>query len=398
MKKIKTEFLILGAGIVGISLARHIKNKNKAATVTLLEKEPVAGKHASGRNSGVIHAGFYYSPDSLKARLTRMGNVKMHEFLVKKNIPFNNCGKVVVTKNNHEEELLIDLYNRGLSNDVPLELINRQRLHELEPLAQTFKNALWSPTTSVANPNQVLDALAQDFIDAGGKILYSKKVIDFSESSVSTKDEQIGFDHLLNCAGLYADKIAKQYGVGKQYVVLPFKGLYWYAPRLKNQFSRHIYPVPNPINPFLGTHLTVAESGQVKIGPTAILALSRENYRLTKGLKLNEVNEIVRYLPRFLSSKHHNALKLLISEIPKYSKTYLVNQARYLAPSIRSDDFNHKGEPGIRAQLFNINSKRLEMDFIIEQTKSTTHVLNAVSPGWTTSLSMAEHLYDTYFS
>jgi L-2-hydroxyglutarate oxidase LhgO len=191
---------------------------------------------------------------------------------------------------------------------------------------------------------------------------------------------------------LYADKIAKLYGFGEKYTMLPFIGLYLYAPKLKGTLTRQIYPTPDPRNPFLGVHLTTTVDGSVKVGPTAIPLVSREQYGLFSGFSLAEFFEIVGTYPKFVASPHHDVLSLVRSELPKFSKSVLVNQAKKLAPSIRVRDFTKWGQPGIRAQLFDIHARRLEMDFVVEGDQQTTHVLNAVSPAWTSCISFSRHV------
>jgi (S)-2-hydroxyglutarate dehydrogenase len=396
MTNFSSDYLIIGGGVVGLAIAREIKLRDKSKSVTVLEKEPKLGLHASGRNSGVIHAGFYYSPDSLKAKLTRQGNVLLHEFLNEKDVPIKNVGKVVVTTSEEQVATLEELYRRGVANGVPLEVLDEKQLKELEPNTKTVEKALWSPTTSVADPYSLVAALERDLLEQKVEIFLSEKVLSISDKAVKTENNIFSYGHLINAAGLYADKIAHQLGVGLQYDMLPFKGLYWYAPKLKNTIHHHIYPVPDPRNPFLGVHLTVTVNGDVKIGPTAIPALWREDYGGLSGFKLSELWQIALDLPRFLVSPHHNAMSLIASEVPKYSRRHLVNQAKKLVPALKQNDFDKKGKIGVRAQLFDKKAKKLEMDFVVESELNSTHILNAVSPAWTTSLSFARYVTDEY--
>ncbi len=396
MTTFTSDYLIVGGGVVGLAIAREIKLRDTSKSVAIVEKEPALGLHASGRNSGVIHAGFYYSPDSLKAKLTRQGNILLHEFLVEKSVPIKNVGKVVVTTNQSQLASLEELYRRGVANGVPLEILDEQQLSELEPNTKTVEKALWSPTTSVADPLALVNALKDDLTQLGVKIYLSEKVLEIKDKSVKTQNNNFAYGHLVNAAGLYADKIAHQLGFGLQYDMLPFKGLYWYAPRLKNTIHHHIYPVPDPRNPFLGVHLTVTVNGDIKIGPTAIPAFWREDYGKFSGFSLKELGQIAIDLPKFLISPHHNALSLIATEMPKYSRKYLVNQAKKLVPNLLQEDFKTKGKIGVRAQLFDRKSKKLEMDFVVESDSDSTHILNAVSPAWTTSLSFAKHVAEQY--
>ena len=386
------EYLVIGAGIVGLAIARELSMRDPQARVVVVDKENRVGMHASGRNSGVLHAGFYYAPDSLKASLTRDGNALLREFLVQHKVAVRECGKVVVASNEHQLSSLGELARRGIANGVELHAINEKELRELEPRARTFDRALWSPTTAVADPAEVIAALLADVRGRGIDVRFGENVTDITQSTVTTNATKFFPGHTINCAGLYADRIATMAGLEHPYVMLPFKGLYWHANLPAGFLNRHVYPVPDPKNPFLGVHATVTVAGEIKIGPTAIPALSRENYEKLVGVNPRDLGEVARYLPQFLSSPHHDAKELIRSEVPKYLKNKLVEQAALLIPELTSSMFDQRLKPGIRAQLFDTSSKRLEMDFVVRNQENCTHVLNAVSPAWTSSLSFAKHV------
>ena len=200
--------------------------------------------------------------------------------------------------------------------------------------------------------------------------------------------------HVINAAGLYADTVAHWFGVGEEYRMLPFKGLYWYATWPPGHLRRHVYPVPDPRNPFLGVHLTVTVDGRAKVGPTAIPALWREDYGGVDGFSWRETASILGEYPTFLRSPHHDVAGLIRAELPKYSRTHLVRQAARLVPSVDPRDFTVKGRVGVRAQLLHMPSGRLEMDFVVRDGERSTHVLNAVSPAWTSSLAVGRHVVD----
>ena len=394
MKSNSCDYLIIGAGIIGLSIAREILLNQKNANVIVVDKEKEVGLHASGRNSGVLHAGFYYSPDSLKAKLTRDGNKLLREFCIENNVEVKNVGKVVVTKSELEEDRLQDLYDRGIKNGVEIEIVDKNQLKELEPRAKTFNKALWSPNTGSASPYKVIKAMEKSFVSLGGQMMLKQSFVKVENGEVFLQNQKITANHIINTAGLYADKVAHKFGFGHKYRMLPFKGLYWYAPNQTNKLTRHIYPVPDPRNPFLGVHLTVTDEGKVKVGPTAIPALWRENYRLIKNFRIQELLQVATDLPKMALSPHHDFFELLKQELPKYSRKYLINQASLLAEGINVDDFNVRGKAGIRAQLFDIEQNKLEMDFVLEGDRNSTHVLNAVSPAWTCSLSFAKYVYE----
>jgi len=383
---------VIGAGIVGLALADALLAARPGASVVVLDKEPRLGSHASGRNSGVLHAGFYYSPDSLKARLTRRGNVLLHEFCDEHNVPVRRCGKLVVAQHASELPALDTLLARAEANGVPVESVDEDRARELEPLARTVGRALWSPTTSSASPQAVLDALAKRVRRRGGEVIMGAEVIAAGPGLVSTTAETISVGHVVNAAGLQADRVARWFGMCDDYAVLPFKGLYWYGNWAPGRLQRHVYPVPDPRNPFLGVHLTLTVDGRAKIGPTAIPALWREAYGGLHGISRRDIAETARLYPRFLSSPHHDVPGLVRTELPKYWRRHLVRQARRLVPDVRTEDFTARGRPGVRAQLLHVPTRRLEMDFIVRADADSTHILNAVSPAWTSSLAVAEHV------
>ena len=387
------DVLIIGAGVVGLGIGVALLRSNSSLKVSILESEPKLALHGSGRNSGVLHAGFYYSPDSLKAQLTRRGNELLRQLCHDENVPVRECGKVVVTKNADENCRLIDLHARAISNDVEVELIDTAELAQLEPLAKTHEMALWSPNTAVASPTEVTEMMARVFSRSGGEVLFNHQVERIIDNKVILKDRvAITSRHVVNAAGLYADRIAHTAGAGTKYTILPFKGLYLYGNIQAPLLSRHVYPVPDPRNPFLGVHLTVTVDGKTKIGPTAIPAFSRLNYSKFGNIRPDELWSIVTTLPKFLLSKHHDGLGLIQSEIPKYLRRVIVKKASELVPSVQPDQFVTWGKSGIRAQLFNLEEKRLEMDFVVESAANQTHVLNAVSPAWTGSLSFGEYV------
>lgn len=389
------DLVVIGGGIVGLAVADAWLLRDPKSSVIVLEKEPVLAAHASGRNSGVLHAGFYYAPDSLKARLTRQGNAQLREFCLESGIAIRETGKVVVTQSESELPALQELHKRAVANGVDVELIDEAQLHELEPLARTHVRALWSPTTAVADPGAVVEALAARVVARGGQLLMDSTVLGAGPGWVRTANHgEISAGHIVNAAGLYADVVAHWFGVGDEYRMLPFKGLYWHGSWEPGRLKRHVYPVPDSRNPFLGVHLTVTVEGKAKIGPTAIPALWREDYGGVRGLNAMESLEIARIYPRFLTSKDHDVPRIIRSELPKYSRKHLVRQAAALVPAVRVEDFTKKGRVGVRAQLFHLPSKKLEMDFVVEQGEGSTHILNAVSPGWTSSLAFASYVID----
>jgi L-2-hydroxyglutarate oxidase LhgO len=388
------DFLVLGGGIIGLSMARELRRRFHNAQVTLLEKEPACGLHASGRNSGIIHAGFYYAADSLKAKLTRAGNQAMTDYCEAKKIPLNRCGKLVVAQDEDDLAQLDELLRRALANGVPLENLTEPEARQIEPRVKTYERALFSPTTTSADPRRVIEEMTQDATREGIAIRTGAPYLRMRKGVVTTPEESFTAGHVVNAAGLYADKIALDFGFSERYRILPFKGLYLYSDEPPGAFRTNIYPVPDLRNPFLGVHFTIRADGQVKIGPTAIPALWREQYRGFDNFKFGEFMEVLFREAGLILSSTFDFQKLALAEVQKYSRPRLVALASRLAHGVRLEHCTRWGEPGIRAQLLDIKKRKLEMDFVIEGDKHSTHLLNAVSPGWTCSIPFARHAVD----
>ncbi len=388
------DFLVIGGGIVGMCVARALKSRYREAAVTLIEKESACGLHASGRNSGVIHAGFYYSADSLKAKFTRAGNIALTAYCEAKGIPLNPCGKLVVAQDENDLPRLEELLGRGRANRVPVESITEEEARKIEPRVKTHGRAIFSPTTSSADPARVIAALHEDARREGIEVVTGAAYVRRDGGAVVTTGGRFEAGHIVNAAGLYADQIALDFGFSEKYRILPFKGLYLYSEEPAGAFRTNIYPVPDLRNPFLGVHFTVKADGHAKIGPTAIPAFWREQYRGFDHFKFGEFIEVLFREAGLMISANFDFRTLAVEELRKYSRPRLVSLATRLAHGVRPEDYRRWGEPGIRAQLLNIKQRKLEMDFVIEGDERSTHILNAVSPGWTCAMPFAEYVAD----
>ena len=389
------DFLIIGGGIIGISIARELKRRHPHATLLLIEKEEGYGLHASGRNSGVLHAGFYYTADSFKAKFTQTGNQRLTDYCESRNIPVNKCGKLVVAQNESELSQLDELMVRAKNNNVPLNYITEEEAKAIEPRVKTFEHALFSPTTSSVNPSQLMQAMRNDASQEGLKLHSGVRYLRRTgKGAVKTSQGNIEFGYMVNAAGLYADKIAQDFGFSRDYRILPFKGLYLYSNEPAGAFQTNIYPVPDLRNPFLGVHFTVTAEGKVKIGPTAIPAFWRENYKGLTNFNFNELMEIIFRQAGLFWSSDFDFKNLAFEELQKYSQEKLVFLASSLAEGVGIKSFKKWGEPGIRAQLLNIRDKKLEMDFVTEGDERSLHILNAVSPAFTSTLPFADFACD----
>jgi len=389
---VETDFLIIGAGIIGLSVAKELSCRFKDARIVITEKETEPAYHASGRNSGVLHAGFYYSSDSLKARFTAEGNRILTEYCLEHGIPINRCGKVVVAKDEKELNGIFELKRRGELNNVNVQLIDEKELEDIEPNANTYKKALYSPTTSAVNPKEVSIHIA-DSLKSKVIFIFQNPMLKIKNDIAITNKGKIRFKHLINCAGLYADKIAHQFGVGLRYTMLPFKGVYLKYTD-SSLLQKHVYPVPDLEYPFLGVHFTKTVDGQVKVGPTAMPAFWREQYNGTENFKLSELSEIFFHTSRLFITNTFNFRRLALEELRKHMKKYLIKQSCHLVKKIDINNFGGYSSPGIRAQLFDKSCSNLVMDFVVEHGERSTHILNAVSPAFTCSLAFAKYVVD----
>ena len=335
------DFLIIGAGIIGLTIALELKTQFPDASITILEKESHPGAHASGRNSGVLHAGFYYTADSLKAKLCREGNHAWRHYCVENNLTLNQCGKLVIARNEEELKGLDELYKRGQINSVELNMISAEEALVIEPNVYTLERALWSPTTATVNPMEVVNSIQQKITDAGISILNDTAYIKRTNGKVITSQGEFTPGYVINAAGLYADKIARDYGFSQDYKILPFKGLYLYANEDGLKLKTNVYPVPNLSNPFLGVHFTVTAENKTKIGPTAIPAFWRENYTGWDQFNLKELIDIVGMDVSLFLTDNFGFRRLAVNEMMKYSKRKLVRLAGTL---LRSSDAEMKEE------------------------------------------------------
>ncbi len=388
------DFLVIGGGVIGLSIARELRRRRTDARVLLIEKEPSCGAHASGRNSGVLHAGFYYSPDSLKAKFTRLGNERLTAYCEEKRIPLNKCGKLVVAKDAADLPSLDELFRRGQLNGIELQVLTEAEAKSMEPRVKTYQRALFSPRTSTVSPLQVVDAMQQDALHEGIRIQCGMAYRGRNNEKVRTNQDSIEAGYVVNAAGLYADKIAMDYGFSEKYRILPFKGLYLYSDEPPGAIRTNIYPVPDLRNPFLGVHFTITADGKAKIGPTAIPALWRENYEGLGNVNFRELVEVATRGLGLLTGAGFDFRRLAMEEIAKYSRSKMVSLASVLAEGVAERHYRTWGRPGIRAQLLDITKRKLEMDFVLEGDNRSMHVLNAVSPAFTCSLPFASYVCD----
>jgi len=388
------DFLVIGGGVIGLTIARELRRREPTARVIMIEKETFCGAHSSGRNSGVLHAGFYYTPDSLKAKFTRLGNERLTAYCEEKRIPLNRCGKLVVAKDASDLPSLDELLRRGRVNNIAIEELAEADAKKIEPRVKTHERALFSPRTSTVNPLLVVEAMQADAQREGVDIRLATPYVGRNGNGIRTTTGSIEPGYLVNAAGLYADKIALDYGFSEKYRILPFKGLYLYSDEPPGAIRTNIYPVPDLRNPFLGVHFTITADGKAKIGPTAIPAFWRENYVGFSNFKLGELVEVAGRGMGLLANAQFDYRRLAAEEIAKHSRKKMVSLATVLAEGVHERNYRKWGRPGIRAQLLDITKRKLEMDFVLEGDRKSMHVLNAVSPAFTCSLPFADYVCD----
>jgi len=388
------DFLIVGGGIVGLAVARAARLRWPDASVTLLEKEEAVGLHGSGRNSGVLHAGFYYTADSLKARFSRDGTRAWTELCLERSLPINRCGKLVVAQGPEELDGLAELKRRGDRNGVTLKEVSEAEAKEIDPSVRTHQKALFSPTTASVDPLAVTRALASDARDVGVDLVFGVRAVGRKGKSLVTTQGSYSPGYLINAAGLYADKLAQAYGFGADLDILPFKGIYLYGDPQVKRPRVHIYPVPKLSRPWLGVHFTIDVEGHVKIGPTAIPAFWRENYRGLANFNLGEALDILATEAGLFLRNDFEFREIAVEEMKKYLRSVLVKQGARLVDGTPMESFRTWGKPGIRAQLFHRKERKMLMDFVLEGDAGSLHILNAVSPAFTCALPFAEYVLD----
>ena len=395
---IKYDIIIVGAGMVGLSLAHQIRVRKKNLSILVIDKELTVGKHSSGRNSGILHAGIYYPPNTLKAKICIRGAKRLKNWCREQKLPILECGKVITPQSKDLDPQLDLLYQRGTENGAKVSFINQSEFNEKVPNGRTATGrALWSPNTCVVNPKEILQRLLEILKKSSVDILLNAKDISFEPSNKKIiTDKSYSYDYLFNCAGLNSDSIAKNFGLSKNKFILPFKGIYWELSKTSSlDFNTNLYPVPDLNQPFLGIHVTPSVNGKVYLGPTAIPALGRENYDISEKI---EPIRTIRFLSilasQFITNK--NGFRKYASEQSLHGfKNYFLNSLKKLVPEITSDEIIPSTKVGIRPQLYDSKSNKLVQDFLIEKTKSSLHVLNAISPAFTASFEFADYLIES---
>ena len=384
----KFDYIVIGGGIVGLSTALKLQEANKK--VLILEKEKDVALHQSGRNSGVLHSGIYYKPNSFKSNLCIRGRELMLEFLNLKKIPYRLEGKIVVDEDIHKIE---SLYERAKSLEMNgVEVIKDSALIDKEPNSKILQG-LFVPQAGVVDYKIVTEMMALTFKESGGEIEYFQEIIDIKDEQdsklVSSKKQTFAGDFLINCAGLFSDKVAKLDGLNPKVQIIPFRGEYYEIVNQKTDLLNNmIYPIADPDLPFLGIHLTKTVDGRIEVGPNAVLAFSREGYSWSK-FNLFQTLETITY--KGMVKLGGRYFKTGISEMYRsLNKTAFVKEVNKLLPGIQANDLVQRPS-GVRAQAVSEKGDLLD-DFLFEEGTQSLHVLNAPSPAATASLAIGEYI------
>ncbi|MDR3708795.1 MAG: L-2-hydroxyglutarate oxidase [Capsulimonadaceae bacterium] len=389
----KRDMLLIGGGIVGTATARAYLARHPNTRLTIIEKEPDLAKHQTGHNSGVVHAGIYYKPGSLKARLCVAGAQRMREFALERGIPFKEVGKLIVAVDDAGLASLDSLWQRAQANGVPgAELVGPEQIKEHEPHA-AGRAGIWSPKTAIIDYTAVTQAYADDIRNAGGEIVTGAKVVDIESDSsgffVTTTQGEYEGKTLVNCAGLYSDRIALMMGVEPYVRIVPFRGEYYtLKPECTSLVNGLIYPVPDPQFPFLGVHFTRSVHGSVEAGPNAVLALAREGYGKF-DISIEETSQTLRWRGfQMIAARYW---RTGLSEMYRSAnKAAFAGSLRKLVPELRTSHLAPGGS-GVRAQAIDSRGKMVD-DFHVLVLRRSIHVLNVPSPAATASLSVADSL------
>ena len=384
---------VIGAGIVGLAVARRLAELRPDAAIEVFEKEREVAFHQTGRNSGVVHAGIYYLPGSLKAQLCRRGVELLRAYTASRDIPLRDCGKLVVALDAAEIVRLRELERRGVANGVPgLRWLENDELREVEPHAAGIAG-LHSPTTAITDYRAVAEAFADDVRAAGGTIHLGAEVTGISAGETTARvdagDETFAFDRLVICAGLQSDRVARLAGDERAPAIVPFRGEYYrLAPERQALIRGLLYPVPDPAYPFLGVHFTTRVHGGVDVGPNAVLAFAREGYRL-RDISVADTAETFRYRGfRSLARRHW---RMGLHEFRgALSKRAFTAEARRYVPDLSAADLV-PAPAGVRAQALDPDGSLVD-DFRIHRIGAVTAVRNAPSPGATSCMAIAENI------
>tara|TARA_A100001011_G_scaffold378087_1_gene442484 strand:+ start:104 stop:1291 length:1188 start_codon:yes stop_codon:yes gene_type:complete len=386
------DYIIIGSGIVGLSTAYNLLQKNKKLKVLILEKEDKIAYHQTGHNSGVIHAGVYYKPGSLKSKFCKMGVDATVKFCTKYQIPYEQCGKLIVATNKDELTKMFDLEERCKLNGLKTKILNKKELIEIEPNILGL-GALKVYDSGITDYTAISKKISELIKEYNGKIIFKSEVISINEKNkfveVKTSKQTFNTKKLIACAGLQSDRIAKMSGLKINFQIIPFRGDYYKINKRLNNIVKHlIYPIPDPRYSFLGVHLTRMIDGSITVGPNAALNISRENYDKF-NFNFKDLIETLKFQGfwKFILPNFKAGIDETYSSI---SKRYYLKLCQKYCPKLELSDLEYHPS-GIRAQAVS-NKGELIHDFMIERTNRTIHVCNAPSPAATSAFPIGKYI------
>ena len=388
----KYDYILVGGGIIGMSTAWQLGRKNPSARILVLEKEASVGSHQTGRNSGVIHAGIYYQPDSLKAEFCHRGVAATMQFCRDFNVTYQQCGKLLVATNNDELERMDQLFERCQINDSTTTLLSKSQLRKREPII-SGEGAIFAPRTGIVDFRLVCAAMAEQFVRNGGEIRLQAEVKKIEEHpghvEVSVGDESFDCDFLIACSGLMADRTATLCGLDTDFQVIPFRGeFYRISAELAAGLNHLVYPIPNPALPFLGVHLTKRINGDVIVGPNALLSFKREGYGKFEFSAKDMI--AMGSFPGFWKVIGRNLGTGMREMTESWFKSAYVRQIRKFLPQIKTSDLQ-PFPPGIRAQAV-MRDGTIYDDFLFAKSARSLHVCNAPSPAATSAIPIGQYI------
>lgn len=386
------DFIIVGGGIVGVSTALTLIKQNPSKKILLLEKEKSFAHHQTGHNSGVIHAGVYYEPGSLKAEFCREGLKETIAFCNTHGIPYEQCGKLLVATNDIELQRMDKLFERCKANNIEAEILNQEKLHEIEPNVFGI-GAILVKSTGIVDYTLITKKMSEQFESLGGEFLLNSKVTNLDENKeriqVITSNETLNSKYLICCAGLMADRVAKLLNIKINFQIIPFRGEYFRLKEKHNSLVKHlIYPIPDPNLPFLGVHLTKMIDGTITVGPNAVLGFKREGYGMF-NFSLRDTIQFLSFKGFYQVVKKNLKSGLYEMKNSIFKRGYLKEVQKY-SPQIKLNDLVPY-PAGIRAQAV-LEDGTLVHDFLFAESERSIHVCNAPSPAATSAIPIGKYI------
>ncbi len=388
----KTDFLVIGAGMIGINVARELKQRFPDASVAVIDKENGCGRHSSGRNVGMLDAGFSWPADTLKARFCKEGNQLLNQYCEERKLPLNRCGELVIARDEDELSALDMIQRRAESNGVELESLSVKQAKEVEPRAHVHEQALFAPASAAIDPLAVLQQMEQDARNAGVKFYYGNSYLRKAGDELIATLGTIQAGYVVNCAGLHADQIAQEFGFAERYRMLPIKHSYLESSEAPGAFRTHITAAGELSGNYPGVRIVLGVDGRARLGPAVKPALWREQYHGAEGFQPFEMSGVVTLGLSQMFQGGREICKTCLQRFTGKAHSRLIAAGSRLAEGISSNDYRDWVRPEIQPQLVDTETHRLVADFVVEGDDKSTHVLNTVSPAFTCGVPFAKYV------